>query len=245
MSNLNLMLQYIKTMKLHTIRNIHIWILILIPFFSASSQTKKLSDNDKKLIDELGFDTELIQKIRTLTDSTFTKTTGNLDGHWNFKDSMNYVNFINKGLVGLQIKESQEKSTMIVKQLREEFKSKGYYIYVSDFNYGYSPDIIHILKTKDKFDLLRFEGTSGINYDIYVEDVINKLSDWDKSYGLHIVGVGNDFVQADYDKFPDNIDKYAKDLYEFCPDIVDQGVGTLEALKKEVVKTKELFLWWD
>jgi len=36
-----------------------------------------------------------------------------------------------------------------------------------------------------------------------------------------------------------------KELYDFCPDIVDQGTGTMEALKLEITRTRELYLWWD
>lgn len=227
------------------IRFRYIWILGLLPFLFACSQTNKLSKEDKNLINELGFDTELITKIRSLTDSVFVKTTGNPDAQYNFKDSVNFVDFQKKGLTGIKINTSQDKAIMIVKRLRDEFKSKGYYIYVSEFNFGYSPDIITILKTNDKFDLLRFEGTNGINHDIYVEEIIEKISKWDKSYGMKILGVGFDFVQAEYDRLPVDIDNYSKELYEFCPDIVDQGVGTVEALKSEVVSTRELYLWWD
>ncbi|MFA8342216.1 MAG: DUF4253 domain-containing protein [Rhodothermaceae bacterium] len=231
-------------MKLRKIRFIYIGIFVLFSFFPACSQIKELSNDDKKLISELGFDTELIQKIRSLTDSTFVKKIGNNE-YWNFKNSLNYVDFLKKGLVGFQISESREKALMIVKQLREEFRANGYFIYVSDFNFGYSPDIITVLKTNDKFDLLRFECTNGVNYDIYIEDVIDKISGWDKKYGLDIVGVGFDFVRADYEKLPNNINQYVKDLYDFCPDIVNQGVGTVDALKREIERTKELYLWWD
>jgi hypothetical protein len=36
----------------------------------------------------------------------------------------------------------------------------------------------------------------------------------------------------------------AKRMYKFCPDIVDQGVGTVDALAKELQKQK-LYFWWD
>jgi hypothetical protein len=235
----------LKTMKFINIKLLYIWIFILTPLLFACSQTSELSEEDKKLINELGFDTELIAKIRKITDSSFVRTTGNKDSQWNFKDSLNYLEFQKKGLVGLQVSEKQGKSSIIVKSLRDEFFSKGYLIYISEFNYGYSPDAITILKTKDKFDILRFEGTNGINYGIYTEDIIEKLLVWDKNYGLKMIAAGFDLVQADYKKLPDNIDRYAKDLYEFCPDIVEQGVGSVDALKTEVIRTRELYLWWD
>lgn len=37
----------------------------------------------------------------------------------------------------------------------------------------------------------------------------------------------------------------AKRMYAFCPDIVDQGCGTVGRLAKELVKTQRFFFWWD
>ena len=37
----------------------------------------------------------------------------------------------------------------------------------------------------------------------------------------------------------------AREVYEFCPDIVDQGTETVERLAYEMRVTNELFLWWD
>jgi len=38
---------------------------------------------------------------------------------------------------------------------------------------------------------------------------------------------------------------FAKEMYKVCPDIVDQGTGSIEALAEEMKKTKRLFFWWD
>lgn len=37
----------------------------------------------------------------------------------------------------------------------------------------------------------------------------------------------------------------AEQMYEFCPDIVDQGVGTVEKLARELKSSGRLFFWWD
>ena len=41
-----------------------------------------------------------------------------------------------------------------------------------------------------------------------------------------------------------NIDLVAREFYSFCPDIVDQGVGELEALYP-VVAGPDWGFWWD
>jgi len=34
-------------------------------------------------------------------------------------------------------------------------------------------------------------------------------------------------------------------MYEFCPDIVDQGCGDVQTLAKDLKKTQRLYFWWD
>ncbi len=37
----------------------------------------------------------------------------------------------------------------------------------------------------------------------------------------------------------------ARRFYTFCPDIVDQGTGTVEALVTELEQSQRLYCWWD
>ncbi len=38
---------------------------------------------------------------------------------------------------------------------------------------------------------------------------------------------------------------FAEEVYEFSPDTVDQGAGSIEGLMKEIRKTNRLSLLWD
>ena len=220
-------------------------LLTLIQLSSSCGQQKNLSEQDVKIVQELGFDLELMKQVRGLTSGKFEIKNPSEYGIDNFRDSANYFNFELKGIKGILIKESQENATLLISRLKDELNHKGYFIYLSETNYGYSPDEVTILKTDDKYDLLRFEGTNGLNYGILVEDVIDKLKEWDNKYQLEFTGVGFDFFQANYSRLPENTRSHAKELYDFCPDIVDQGTGSVKELEKEIIASKELFLWWD
>jgi hypothetical protein len=37
----------------------------------------------------------------------------------------------------------------------------------------------------------------------------------------------------------------ARRFYAFCPDIVDQGTGSVEALAQELRRSRTLYCWWD
>ncbi len=218
---------------------------ILVCILPACGQPNELSQSDIDLINELNFKKELIAEIRKMTASEFVKATGNPNESINFRDSSNYVKFRKKGLVGLKFSDTENQAFKIVSTLKESFKEEGYFIYISQENYGFDPDVVCVLKTEDKFDLIRFEGCNGVNFDIYVEDVAKQLSKWDKDFGLEFIGIGYDFVDGNYVNSPKNMEKHAKELYEFCPDIVDQGVGSVAELEREITQSKKFFLWWD
>ena len=44
---------------------------------------------------------------------------------------------------------------------------------------------------------------------------------------------------------PDPLDAFCADLYEFCPDIVEQGCESVAALEEEIAAAGRVFLWWD
>jgi len=44
----------------------------------------------------------------------------------------------------------------------------------------------------------------------------------------------------------EDLDSFAKDLYSFCPDVVDQGAGSHEALVQALKQSNgDVTLWWD
>jgi len=59
------------------------------------------------------------------------------------------------------------------------------------------------------------------------------------------LGMGFDWVEG---RFRDEIrdpDALARRFYAFCPDIVDQGTGSVAALARELRTSQALYCWWD
>lgn len=96
-----------------------------------------------------------------------------------------------------------------------------------------------------QFDIVRIAASDAVNYDMVTEDLIKRLEAWDKAYGIDIFHAESDTIELRLLTLPKNMRKFAEELYAFCPDIVDQGTETVEALQKEVEKTSTVFLWWD
>lgn len=94
-----------------------------------------------------------------------------------------------------------------------------------------------------QFDILRVAQSDAANYDMYTEDLIRKLEEYHSKYGIDIFHAETDTIEFRFTTMPSDLAAFCEDLYEFCPDIVDQGVGTVEELQKEIARTRTVFLW--
>ena len=74
---------------------------------------------------------------------------------------------------------------------------------------------------------------------------IDKLKEWDKAYDIDIWQAETDTIQITLKNLPEDIPSFARDVYKFCPDIVDQGSGNISDLIRSIKGAKALYLWWD
>jgi len=146
---------------------------------------------------------------------------------------------------GVYVPVPEEKTDVILAALRQKLAPLKYMAFVVEMNAGMKTDNIGVLKGDDQYDILRIMHTDGDEYDISNQDVIDRLKDWEKIASFDIVGADNDWVEIEFKTIPRDIKAFVEDVYEFCPDAIDQGPGTVEGLEKEIQKTRRLFLWWD
>ncbi|MDR4885989.1 DUF4253 domain-containing protein [Fredinandcohnia sp. QZ13] len=152
--------------------------------------------------------------------------------------------------VGISFMTFEEEAEKLVVELQSKIKHLGYYAFMNERNFikgNKSKCRIGVLKGTDQFELLKILQTNGDNYDISNDDVISKLKQWNKRYPFSIIGADFDWIEAKFKVLPSDqhIKSFAKEMYEFCPDIVEQGTGSIEELIEEIKDTKKLFLWWD
>lgn len=100
-------------------------------------------------------------------------------------------------------------------------------------------------KGDSQFDILRLARSDACNYGMDAEDIIRKLRAWDESCGIDIFHAETDTIELSLLTPPADVRAFAEDVYEFCPDIVDQGVGSVEALEKAVGDYRRVYFWWD
>ena len=126
------------------------------------------------------------------------------------------------------------------------FLAKGCYLFRYDqsFNIGGQPDKVGLLPTTDKYAVIAAMQTDGANADLYTADIIKWLKELEAEQSFVLTGVGFDYLEGNFTAPLKDPKGLAKRMYKFCPDIVDQGVGTVEKLAKELQKGR-LYFWWD
>ena len=133
----------------------------------------------------------------------------------------------------------------IIHEIRPKIQRKLYEIMIAEKNFGFKPDKLAIIKSENKFDPIKYQRTSGINYGIENDSVISILKYFDKKLKLEYVGADNDWCEFEITEDSVDWELLAKECYKFCPDIVEQGTDTVEKLKEEMEKSKRLYFWWD
>jgi hypothetical protein len=88
----------------------------------------------------------------------------------------------------------------------------------------------------------------GCNYDVEPADHVAVLKRWHERYGAELVVLGPDTLELWVPRPPTDPDEalaVADEQYSYCLDVVEQGVGTLDALAAVQVPSRRWFFWWD
>lgn len=210
-------------------------IMLLIGILSGFGWgAKDLSSKEKELVQHLDFNIELMKALKKETKNQLRQLPA-IDGET--------AEVLDTYFGGIHSTVSEEKANAVVQQLKEKFREQGYLIFV--FTGEEDENSIAVIKGTNELDILRYRGTNGINYDVENSAVVAKMAEWKDSYGLTVLGCGRDWLELEFKKLPTDLDAFAEEVYAFCPDTVDQGVGDLENLKLLIREMHGLWLWWD
>lgn len=209
-----------------------------------NTESQSLTTKEQHLLDSLTFDQSIATEIRHYNSSNIEPFHYSLSKV--IKDGKEIeANPIH--LKGIVFAEEYNKADNLVSNLSSHFNSKGYSIFVVErrFNISNQPDNIAVLKTTDKYEVLKQIQTDGINFNITNDSLLKIIKRFDNDYALNLVGASGDWCEFVITKEPTNWLSFAKDVYKVCPDVVDQGAGTVQALADEMKRTKRLYFWWD
>jgi hypothetical protein len=74
------------------------------------------------------------------------------------------------------------------------------------------------------------------------------LKRWHARFGAELVGIGTDTMNVRVKRRPSTRDEalaLADEQYRYCPDVIDQGVGSRSALAASLMASDWWFFWWD
>ena len=89
------------------------------------------------------------------------------------------------------------------------------------------------------FAAIREAGTAAPNFDLDTDAIIERLTEWQRLCSFSVAGAEADTVDIKFATFPKDMDKFVQDLYEFCPDLVDQGTGCVHEMIEAMEETGE------
>ena len=106
---------------------------------------------------------------------------------------------------------------------------------------GPEGDRLTLLPTGDLLEAIVAFGIAGPNVDISEGQILAFL----KRHRLLVTRLRHDLIVGRLQRPPKDPEAVALELYRLCPDLVDQGLGSVEALISQVRDRAELYLWWD
>lgn len=92
------------------------------------------------------------------------------------------------------------------------------------------------------------EWSGACNYDITGAEHEAVLGHWRQQYGAELLTLTHDVIELAVPRPPTDpadVAQVAQEQTAYCPDIVDQGVGTITALAEQQVYSHLWFFWWD
>lgn len=90
-----------------------------------------------------------------------------------------------------------------------------------------------------RFEALYDHATSGEG--ISTDDIVETLQQWDERYGVDIEDASHNSVAIVFTSVPDSVEALIGEILTLCPDAGENK----RALRRELLASKTLFLWWD
>jgi hypothetical protein len=189
-----------------------------------------LTVEEQQRVDEIGFETAVALLIKDAVNRDLERARA-FDGLGN--------EALADGL-SIAVKDGDE-AERIINQLREPLQSRGYRVFWSkrhDPDGMVRADELVFLRTSDPNAIIHLRASNGANVDITTEDILERLAAWRELAEFTVVGADHDWVALQFTRLPDRLCAFAEEVYSFCPDTVEQGVGLIRE-KREPERFRE------
>jgi hypothetical protein len=148
---------------------------------------------------------------------------------------------------GFAVSVPSVRAERLVAAAQPGFLGKGFYLFRSEQHFGIAgrSDRVALFPRSDRYEILRLMGTNGWNYDIGPDSIVAWLEALERDHPFVLTGMGFDWVEGRFRSAIGDADALARRFYAFCPDVVDQGTETVDALAQELGASQRLYCWWD
>ena len=158
----------------------------------APAAPPDLAPAESKLVSEVGFDAKVIARVRALGTA--------LERQQSFEGA-NFQPVPGPGLV-LVTKPGRGEPVLLA--LRRELSSTSYQAWLNDNTFGYGPDRIVILNSRDPYRYLASIPLNGTNYNIDHAQIIEQYRKWEARLGLRLTDGDGDWLSTDITREPDD-----------------------------------------
>ena len=213
-------------------------------FFFKSAKPQQniitLTSDEAALLGKLDIADELGIAIKT-------KTQSKIEGLYELQMGDNYPEAPKlRGIKSLVDKKvTIPKMLQSVMDLQIDHSFSDYHI-LSCGHFGDDKDyFIAAIKTNDKYECLRIFETNGVNYNLETDNIIEFFIKWESQARFSIIDAYHDRVIIQLLDFDFDLEKFAKEALEFCPDFL-AAVEDEEQLRNYILERKgEVDFWWD
>lgn len=175
-----------------------------------------LTAAERKLAAAIGFDEDVCEIVKDETGRTLQRLTAFAE-EYEPEDTN-----------GLSVSIDRQSVQPVIGKLQAKLVPRGYRAFWSEIcetNGLKKSEEIAVVKTTDQYSILRLRRSNGGNYGVSMDAVISRLKEWENQCKFEIFGAGGAWVAIQFETLPENICAFAEEIYEFCPDTVEQGVG--------------------
>lgn len=118
-----------------------------------------------------------------------------------------------------------------------------------EFTSGIAEEVhIAILPTDDWTAAFAYLGFGGWNANPFPHEHVAAFRRWNEKHDLELVGMSADELNLRCRRRPASradAMSLARELYELCPDLLEQGAPSAEALAAQLMGDEWWYFWWD
>ena len=178
---------------------------------ASTERTPEMNEEEKAVVELLGYDPGVVERVRVATGGAVV--------------ALQQFDGSEEGPVGLLFR-AVGNAKSHVEAIQAQLSGSGYVAFHTrdrEPNGLSRGHVIGLVRADDPIDAVERLGTNGYNYGVDPQQVAERLRDWNRRYGIRILGASHDYVDLTLQRVPEDLGAFAAEVYDFCPDTVEQS----------------------